>query len=88
MATAGNGLAAVLYSPSVVKAKVGDGTEVTVTESTDYPFDGKIQFDRRVAKRRDVSAGVACPGVVAGTDCRVEREALGGAAVVGEAGWL
>jgi len=44
MATDDNGLAATLYSPSKVTAKVGNGTEVTVTEETDYPFSGIIRL--------------------------------------------
>lgn len=44
-ATADNGLAALVYSSSEVTAKVGDkGTEVTVVEQTDYPFDETIRF--------------------------------------------
>jgi DUF1680 family protein len=43
-ATSDNGLAAVMYSASQVKAKVGDGTEVTITEATKYPFDESIEF--------------------------------------------
>jgi uncharacterized protein len=42
MATNENGLALVTYGPSVVKAIVGDGKEVTVTEETDYPFNGSV----------------------------------------------
>ncbi len=44
MATNDNGLVAVVYSPSVVKAKVGKGTEITIVEETDYPFKGNIKF--------------------------------------------
>ncbi len=50
LATAGNGLAAVLYAPSQVTAKVGDGTEVTITEKTQYPFDESIQLTITTAK--------------------------------------
>lgn len=42
MATAENGLAAVLYAASRVEAKAGNGTIVTITEKTDYPFDEAI----------------------------------------------
>ncbi len=42
MATNDNGLALVAYGPSVVKARVGKGYEVTITEETDYPFSGKV----------------------------------------------
>jgi hypothetical protein len=44
MATNDNGLAAVAYSPSTVKAMVGNGKEVVIKEETDYPFKGKIKF--------------------------------------------
>jgi hypothetical protein len=43
-ATAGNGLAAMFYSESEVKAKAGNGTEVTINETTSYPYDENIQF--------------------------------------------
>src|ERR1017187_4487906 len=42
MATRDQGIAAVLYAPSEVKAKVGDGTEVKLTEATNYPFDESV----------------------------------------------
>ena len=44
MATHDQGLAAIVYGPCQVTAKVGDGSEVTITEETDYPFDGAIRF--------------------------------------------
>ncbi len=43
-ATPGNGLAATFYAASTLKAKVGNGTEVTVTEKTNYPFDETVEF--------------------------------------------
>ena len=44
LATPGNGLAAALYAPCEVKAKVGDGATVTIVEETRYPFEDKIEF--------------------------------------------
>jgi hypothetical protein len=45
LATADNGLAASLYGASEVKAKVGsEATQVTVTQTTDYPFSDTIRF--------------------------------------------
>jgi hypothetical protein len=44
MATHDQGLVAVAYGPSEVKAKVADGVTVTITAETDYPFDGAIRF--------------------------------------------
>jgi DUF1680 family protein len=49
-ATADNGLCAVLYGPSEVTAKVGDGAEVRISEKTGYPFDETIQFTMHVSK--------------------------------------
>ena len=49
MATHDNGLIAAAYGPCVVSAKVGHGTEATVVEECEYPFDGKIAFTLRLA---------------------------------------
>lgn len=38
LATPDRGLAAAMYAPCRVTAKVGHGTSVTITEDTDYPF--------------------------------------------------
>lgn len=43
-ATPDNGIAAFIYSPSEVTAKVGDNCTVTINEETYYPMDDKIQF--------------------------------------------
>jgi hypothetical protein len=44
MATADNGLAAVLFAPSGVRAKVGEGDEIGICEETRYPFGQVIDF--------------------------------------------
>ena len=44
LATADNGLAAALYAPSEITAKVADGTEVSISEETAYPFGDFIDF--------------------------------------------
>ncbi len=53
MATADNGLAAVLYAPSEVRAKVAEGAEVVLSEDTAYPFEDQVRLslacDRPVA---------------------------------------
>ncbi len=42
MATPDNGLAFIFYSDSKVTAQVGDGTEVSITAQTRYPFDEHV----------------------------------------------
>jgi DUF1680 family protein len=53
MATADNGLAAVIYAPATVRAKVAEGAEVEVASDTAYPFEDEVRLavscDRPVA---------------------------------------
>ena len=44
LATYDRGLCAALYAESVVKAKAGDGAEITIAENTDYPFGDAVKF--------------------------------------------
>jgi hypothetical protein len=44
LATGDNGLCASLYSESEVSAKVAQGSEVRISEATDYPFSDTISF--------------------------------------------
>jgi len=53
LATADNGLAAAIYAPSAVTAKVAEGSEVTIVEETDYPFGDEVRLD--VACERPVA---------------------------------
>jgi hypothetical protein len=53
LATADNGLCASLYTASEVKAKVADGSEVKITEETDYPFADTIHL--KVSSPKNVS---------------------------------
>lgn len=54
-ATADNGIAALVYAPSNVTAKVANGIQVKIQEETAYPFDESIRFhisfaDKKVKK--------------------------------------
>ncbi|MEU4744708.1 RICIN domain-containing protein [Actinosynnema sp. NPDC023658] len=53
LATPDGGVAASLYGPSTVTVKVADGTPVTITEDTTYPFGDTITF--RVATPRPLT---------------------------------
>ncbi len=50
MATPDNGLAAVFYSDSEVKAKVTDGSEISIKQQTHYPFDEKVSMILQMKK--------------------------------------
>ena len=62
MATNDNGLALVAYGPSVVKAFVGKGSEVTITEETNYPFSGVITLKIETAKPVKFPIELRVPG--------------------------
>ncbi len=44
MATPDNGAAALVYSACTATLKVGDGRQVTITESGNYPFEERVTF--------------------------------------------
>ncbi|WP_405510173.1 glycoside hydrolase family 127 protein [Streptomyces cyaneofuscatus] len=50
LATPDGGLAAAMYAPSQVTAKVADGTEVTFTEETGYPFTDTVTLSLTAPK--------------------------------------
>lgn len=58
-ATADGGLAATIYSPSSVKAKVANGVEVYFVEDTKYPFEEKVTL-----RLESISAPAKFPLVV------------------------
>ena len=62
MATNDNGLALVTYGPSVVKAKVGKGEEVTITEETNYPFNGSVILKVKTEKAVRFPIELRIPG--------------------------
>ena len=62
LATPDNGLAAVLYAPSQVTAKVGKATEVTISESTHYPFDENIELTVKTDKQVRFPLYLRVPG--------------------------
>ena len=60
--SADQGIAALVYAPSKVKAKVGKGTEVEITESTEYPFDESIRFTVKVDRKSTFAFHLRIPG--------------------------
>lgn len=61
-ATAGNGIAALVYGPSSVSAKVGDGINVDIEEETNYPFEDKIRFRLDPAEAVEFTFELRVPG--------------------------
>ena len=62
MATPDNGLAAVLYSENEVKAKVADGSEITIGQQTHYPFEEQIRLTMKMGKPTGFPLYLRIPG--------------------------
>jgi hypothetical protein len=76
MATRDNGLAAMLYAASDVKALVGDGTEVSIREETDYPFDESILLTLSTPRPVRFPLYLRIPGWAAGAALKIAGEAV------------
>ncbi|MBN8458360.1 MAG: glycoside hydrolase family 127 protein [Verrucomicrobia bacterium] len=50
MATADRGLCAALYTANEVRAKVADGSEIRISQETNYPFEDSIRFQVSAGK--------------------------------------
>ncbi len=71
MATGDNGLAAVLYAPCTVRARVGDGAEAMIVERTDYPFDGTVELSVSLDRPAEFPLVLRVPGWCDGAAVKV-----------------
>ncbi|WP_431213492.1 beta-L-arabinofuranosidase domain-containing protein [Puia sp. P3] len=70
-ASADGGLAALVYGPSSVKARIADGTEVEFTEETSYPFNEQVRFIYNSEAEASFPLHLRVPGWCAGATIRV-----------------
>ena len=82
-ATPDNGLAAMAYGPNHVTAKVADGTEITITETTSYPFEEQMSFKLNLTQQAVFPLKFRIPGWCAAPVLEVNGEAQSGV-VAGE----
>ncbi len=75
-ATPDNGLAAVMFNSCEAKAKVADGKEVTLTETTDYPFDGNISFNINTKKDVEFPLYIRIPSWTSDATAEVNGEKI------------
>ena len=92
-ATPDNGVAALIYSPSEVTLRVGDGRMVTIAEQTAYPMEEEIRFSVRMAGRggERFPFHLRIPGWCEGAEVEVNGERVqspgGGTIAVVEREW-
>ncbi len=60
-ASADQGIGALVYAPSSVKAHVGNGVPLEISETTNYPFDETIRFSFNLAKKSTFSFYLRIP---------------------------
>ena len=84
MATPDNGLAAVLYSDSEVKAKVGNGTEVSILQRTHYPFEENVQMKLQMAKSVEFPIYLRIPAWCEKPVIRINDQVVNVQAVAGQ----
>ena len=76
LATADGGLCASLYAHSEVEAKVADGTRVTITEETGYPFSETVRFYVKAAKAVRFPLYLRIPGWCKGASVTINGNAV------------
>src|SRR5690606_1465321 len=76
MATPDNGVVAAMYGASKVIVKVGDGTEVTIEETTHYPFEEEIKFALSTEKPVEFPLYLRIPAWAQGASLCVNGELL------------
>ncbi len=76
MATHDQGLAVIAYGPSSVKAKVGEGVEVTLVELTDYPFDGLVRIRMDSPQSAKFPLHLRIPAWAAGAKVKTPEQTL------------
>ncbi|MFD3885389.1 RICIN domain-containing protein [Streptomyces microflavus] len=74
LATPDGGLAAAMYAPSEVSAKVADGTEVTFTEETGYPFTDTVTLSLTAPKPLRFPLVLRVPAWCADPEIRVNGQ--------------
>ncbi len=62
MASNDNGLGAIMYNSCVTTAKVGEGTEIRLTEETNYPFEETVRFTLNTPKNVQFPLYLRVPG--------------------------
>ncbi len=76
-ATADNGLAALVYGASEVKANVADGREVHFIEKSDYPFGEDISFEYKTSESISFPFHLRIPNWCVNATVKLNGEDLG-----------
>lgn len=84
MATPDNGLAAVLYSESEVKAKIATGTEVVIKQETHYPFEEQVRFSLKLTKAEEFPLYLRVPAWCSNASVKINNQPVNVGARAGQ----
>ncbi len=84
MASNDNGLAAIMYNSCKTRAKVGDGTEITLIEDTKYPYEEEIRFTLQTAQNVKFPMYLRVPGWCKNASIQINGNKLNLTAKAGE----
>jgi hypothetical protein len=84
MASNDNGLAAIMYNSCTTNAKVGDGTEITLLEETNYPYEEDIRFTLQTAQNVKFPLYFRVPGWCKNASIQLNGKKLNVSANAGE----
>ena len=71
-----NGLALNYFGPMTAEVSLGDGTPVTISQETDYPFDGAIKVKIDVSQPKRFTFGLRIPSWSTKTEVSVSGDAV------------
>ena len=71
-----DGLWVNLYVQSEVTTKLSDGTEVKLSQSSNYPWEGRVRFKVGVSTPREFSLNLRVPGWAKGVACQVNGQGM------------
>lgn len=78
MQTKDNGLAATLYGPSTVTAKVGSANQqVQITQKTNYPFEEQIRFEIKSERPVSFALSLRIPAWCSAPNIKVNGASIG-----------
>jgi len=74
MASNDNGLAAIMYNSCTTSAKVGNGTAITLTEDTKYPYEEEVRFTLKTAQKVTFPIYLRVPGWCKNASVKINSE--------------
>lgn len=83
-AAPGGGLAAYLYAPCEVTAKVADGIEARITEETRYPFEEQVKFTFHLPRAAKFPLSLRVPSWCEGAALAINGAKAGGTLAAGK----